>query len=128
MEIKHSVESEFVTSLLDSVIIKHLVPDNYTLIKDAIVLSKCVNLHPVSLKLADCSGSKDRIQSFISGNEKFEEIKQKTISECSEQLIKYHSATFNKHNDKSSFFNHNIAKNIEQNFNNCFREANSGLI
>lgn len=128
MEIKYSIESDFVTSFLDYIIIKELAPQNYGLIKDSKVFSQCVNLHPASLKLADCAGSRDRIQAFVSSNENFDPIKAKTITDCADQLLNYHTANFNQRLDRSSIFNFGITKKIETNFSNCFREANAGLI
>lgn len=128
MELKYAAESDFVSSFLDHIIIQELAPHNYGLIKDSLVLSKCTNQHPVSLKLADCEGTKERIQAFISANDKFDKLKSNSLSSCSEHLIKYHHSTFMKGLDKSSVFNYGITKNIESNFKSCFKEANSELI
>ncbi len=90
MEQNFTLDSDYIDSYNNYKILKSILPNNYSLIKDANVFNMCVHLDQIALKFANCENSRDRVK------EAFEELnlsqlKEKVKENCKEYLIKDYS-------------------------------------
>ncbi len=108
---KFSVDSDYVDSYLDSVLLSRMP---YSISKQGAIYAKCVNLFSAALKISDCEKAKTVVEDFNKLDE-YVEKKNRVKESCQEEIFKAHSTFYSLINGKDAIFNNRL--------NNCIDKA-----
>ena len=122
MEIKYPIESDFIDSFINSILLNLSSKTSYSIKKDAEVYMKCVNLDPIANKLSNCSASRDRVNEYIESDEKIKEAKASAIANCPEVIYNLYSQINSEKNDFSNAFKFNQIHKNKEAFKSCVND------
>ena len=127
---KFSVESDFVDSYLNSLLISSLPSTDYNLRAKANIFSNCVNLVNLTLKTQNCSEARDSLAEIIE-SEDFKSSKEKVLGECSESLLLSHRLYYelnSKSHSPASYLTLSGRYHIQsQDLKNCMKNNGVGI-
>ena len=122
MELKYPIESDFIDSFINSILLNLSSNASYSIKKDAEVYMKCVNLDPIANKFSNCSASRDRVNEYIDSDDKIKEAKSAAIANCSEVIYNLYSQINSEKNDYSNALKFNQINKNKETFKSCVND------
>ena len=102
---KFTLQSDFVDSFLNRVILQSRYGNSHNIVNDASVFEGCVNLNTFNLNFSECGNKRDSVNSFIEANE-LGAFKQQVSEACNSEILEAFSLVHLQHRQPNvSVFN-----------------------